>query len=587
MKMFFSRKQIICLALFFCCIIPLVSASRINMGSIAGKLFHDLNYNGVFDTGEPPLDFEVTITGPDTLSMFPDPNGEYNFQNLPEGSYSVSINIPQSWTIMNVDYTGKINLTLGVDQQSLDNDFAVFNLVRPTDGAEQMNIHGYNLNQGYIASPQSRLYHSCFITASAAGFNPDTLYVRKNQIVPMYISSIDGMTHVFMFNDASLSQYAIGVGPNETRALYWKAYNVTPGQSYPFHCDVPGHTARGERGVFVILSSEYPEIVLSNPINGETIEIGSQYTVNWTSSGHGDISVQLSVNNGQTWMPLNNQTLDANSGSFSFVVPDNISDQCKLRVIDADYQHIYAVSEGLFSIAPHSLLPEISTNPQQLHFPNVILTNTTPSVALTIKNMGYNDLVVSNWSITSHADWFNVTFPQIGVGLGHLETATLEINCTPQTTGTFSSELLIYSNASAFPILSIPLSGFCEYIPPLAPQNIQLTLDDPDMLITWNAVTQDIYGNPVSPTYYFVYGSNVIDPSSENLVFLGYSRNTSFRHQGVNLPGANTVPPSEMFYRVVAVLWFPREAELTRLDDMKGKASMQELVQTFGFTTQP
>ncbi len=587
MKKHFSWKLTFCLTFLFCSIVPQMYASRLNTGSISGKLFHDLNYNGVFDAEEPPLDFEVTITGPDTLSTYPDPTGHYSFSNLPAGAYAISINIPQSWTIMNVNYTGKIYLTLGTNQQSVNNDFAVFNLVRPTDGAEQMNIHGYNLNQSYITSPDSRLYHSSYMTVSANGFEPDTLYVRKNQIVPMYLSSIDGSTHVFLFNDASLQQYAIGVGPNETRAMYWKAYNITPGQIYPFHCDVPGHTARGERGVFIALSSEYPDITLGNPSTGDTLTIGSPYTVNWISSGHGYISVQISVNNGQTWMPLNTQTLDANTGSFTFTVPDMISDQCKIRIIDMDYQHVYAVSEGIFAIAPQSMAPVISTVPQQLHFANVILTNTTPDLNLEIQNLGYNDLIVSNWSISNHADWFSVSFPQQGMGIGHLETATLSINCTPQTTGTYNSVLLIYSNASASPTLSISLSGFCEYIPPQPPQNVQLSLDDPDMVISWDAVSYDIYGNSISPTYYFVYGSNVADPSPENLVFLGYSTNTSFRHQGVNLPGANIVPPSEMFYQVVAVLWYPREAELNRLTDLRGKTTLQKLHQIFGTIAQP
>ncbi|MDZ4122015.1 MAG: SdrD B-like domain-containing protein, partial [Candidatus Cloacimonadaceae bacterium] len=207
--------------------------------TIAGKLFHDLNYNGVFDDGEPPLDFEVTLDGPVTQSVFPDPNGMYEFTDLPSGSYQVGVVIPSSWTIMNVDYTGKKYLNLANQQQSINNDFAIFNLVRPTDGPEQLFINGFNTGtannvrpgapgapqQSAPVSPTSRLYNSTYITASRSGFEPDTLYIRKNQIVPMYMTSIDDYTHVMLFSDAGLSAVAIGVSPGETRGIYWKAYN--------------------------------------------------------------------------------------------------------------------------------------------------------------------------------------------------------------------------------------------------------------------------------------------------------------------------------------------------------------------------
>jgi len=64
------------------------------------------------------------------------------------------------------------------------------------------------------------------------------------------VSSTDGYTHVFMFDDPSLSAVAVGVGPKETRAITFNA--PAKAGTYSFHCDVPGHTARGEVGAMIV-----------------------------------------------------------------------------------------------------------------------------------------------------------------------------------------------------------------------------------------------------------------------------------------------------------------------------------------------
>lgn len=571
-------------------LLPLLGTTRENVGGINGKLFHDLNYNGVFDTGEPPLDFAVVLSGQVNTTIIPDVNGFYSFNNLPYGEYQVAIVIPNSWTILNVNYTGKKYLNINQSGIIANEDFAVFNLVRPSDGPEQLFINGFNTGlannvrpgspdapqQSPPMSPESRLFHSTYLTASSNGFVPDTLYIHQNQIVPMCMESLD-MTHVFLFDDPGLSAIAIGIGPLETRALYWKAYNVVPGQTYRFRCDVPGHSSRGEVGFFHILSAEYPDIVLLNPMADDTLIIGQNYTANWTSSGTGFVLVQLSTNNGQTWFSLNSASLGSEQQSFTFNVPDIISNQCKMRIIDVDYIHEYYVSPGTFSIQPASWNPAIVANTQHAHFENVILTNTTPSIAIQISNVGYNDLSISNWMIQDHPEWYNVTMSEDNPVLGHLDSVNLSITCTPAVAGAYQDVLYIYSNASLTPVLAITLSGMCEYIPPAAPQNVQSVIDSADLLLSWDPVTQDIYGNPTSISYYFVYGSNVPNPSLENLVFLGYSVNNSFRHLGINLQGTTVLAPRQMFYKVTGVLWIPSNLKQSDLDRMAGKVSMSYL----------
>jgi len=85
---------------------------------------------------------------------------------------------------------------------------------------------------------------------SSAGFNPTELSVKAGNPVTLAITSTDDFTHVFMFDDPSLSAVAVGVSPHETRAITFNA--PSKAGDYAFHCDVPGHSGRGEVGKLIV-----------------------------------------------------------------------------------------------------------------------------------------------------------------------------------------------------------------------------------------------------------------------------------------------------------------------------------------------
>lgn len=87
------------------------------------------------------------------------------------------------------------------------------------------------------------------LSVSAAGFTPSGFIVNAGETVSLSLTSED-QTHVFYFEDPSLKNVAIGVGPGETRFIEFYA-PTEPGE-YTFYCDVPGHRARGEEGVMVV-----------------------------------------------------------------------------------------------------------------------------------------------------------------------------------------------------------------------------------------------------------------------------------------------------------------------------------------------
>ncbi|MEK7107406.1 MAG: cupredoxin domain-containing protein [Patescibacteria group bacterium] len=100
-----------------------------------------------------------------------------------------------------------------------------------------------------IASPKDLPPQAIKLSVSAAGFSPSSFTVSAGAAVTLAVTSADTQTHVFMFEDASLSAVAIGVGPGETRAI---TFNAPKSGEYAFHCDVPGHKSRGEVGKMTV-----------------------------------------------------------------------------------------------------------------------------------------------------------------------------------------------------------------------------------------------------------------------------------------------------------------------------------------------
>ena len=98
-------------------------------------------------------------------------------------------------------------------------------------------------------NPEALPAGSIKLEASAEGFNPAQFEVKAGQVVTLSLTSVDNITHVLLFDDPQLSAVAIGVGPGETRAI---TFNAPAAGEYGFHCDVPGHAARGEVGKMIV-----------------------------------------------------------------------------------------------------------------------------------------------------------------------------------------------------------------------------------------------------------------------------------------------------------------------------------------------
>lgn len=104
--------------------------------------------------------------------------------------------------------------------------------------------------QSNPTSPEALPSAAIKLDVSAAGYSPNQFTVKAGAPVTLSITSSDTQTHIFMFDDSSLSAVAVGVAPKETRAITFNA--PTKKGDYTFKCDVPGHAGRGETGKMIV-----------------------------------------------------------------------------------------------------------------------------------------------------------------------------------------------------------------------------------------------------------------------------------------------------------------------------------------------
>ncbi|MCB0760400.1 MAG: exo-alpha-sialidase [Flavobacteriales bacterium] len=99
------------------------------------------------------------------------------------------------------------------------------------------------------------------------------------------------------------------------------------------------------------ISPATPVITVTSPSNNQTRYVGENATVSWNSQYvvSNQVQIEYSSDNGSTWNLITGLT--ENDGSFPWLVPDDISTQCIVKVTDLTNTSTYGLSSGLFTIA--------------------------------------------------------------------------------------------------------------------------------------------------------------------------------------------------------------------------------------------
>jgi Tol biopolymer transport system component len=90
-------------------------------------------------------------------------------------------------------------------------------------------------------------------------------------------------------------------------------------------------------------------LTLTSPNGGENLKAGTTQNITWTADGFSDIRIELSDDNGISWYIIEYMA-DASAGSYALEIPKINTQQCLIRISDANDQSLSDQSDGTFGI---------------------------------------------------------------------------------------------------------------------------------------------------------------------------------------------------------------------------------------------
>lgn len=154
---------------------------------------------------------------------------------------------------------------------------------------------------------------------------------------------------------------------------------------------------------FSILASK-PTLLM--PSGGENLLTGSNYDIRWATTGViQNIAIEYSTNNGDSWHPVSPANT-GNSGLYEWSVPHQVSDQCLVRISDADHPEVNDISESAFQIVS-SLPALLSPNGGER-----LLSGS--SVPIQWNTTGVISDILIEYSLDNGTSWIAVTPPNTG-----------------------------------------------------------------------------------------------------------------------------------------------------------------------------
>ncbi len=139
-------------------------------GNISGIVFNDANNNGTKDANEIGLsNWKVKINGPQIDSIFTDVSGNYSFISIPVGTYTISEEIQNGWTLTYPNGgTHTINLSSG--QNVVDKSFGNYSLFLVNESFESATFPPSGWTNAVVAGSGSGWIRKTDIPHTGSGY---------------------------------------------------------------------------------------------------------------------------------------------------------------------------------------------------------------------------------------------------------------------------------------------------------------------------------------------------------------------------------------------------------------------------------
>ncbi|MCK9611174.1 MAG: SBBP repeat-containing protein [Candidatus Cloacimonas sp.] len=120
-----------------------------------------------------------------------------------------------------------------------------------------------------------------------------------------------------------------------------------------------------------------PQIIVISPNGNEYLSVYSIYSILWLNTE--DVSfvlIDYSIDGGVNWLPVQTSPYPASTGRYDWLVPNNPSTNCLIKVRNSDNSGFFDVSDGVFTITPVPLPPTVNftadvtsgLQPLEVHF---------------------------------------------------------------------------------------------------------------------------------------------------------------------------------------------------------------------------
>ncbi|NIN35066.1 MAG: hypothetical protein GTN53_27740, partial [Candidatus Aminicenantes bacterium] len=200
-----------------------------------------------------------------------------------------------------------------------------------------------------------------------------------------------------------------------TGSYDWTIPNTPSGNCLVKISDTGGLVSDVSDAVFTIAAQR--TLTVTAPNGGESWEAGTNQNITWTSTGSiANVKIEYSRDNGSSWITITDST--ANSGTYSWTVPNPPCDICLVRITDTAGP-ASDVSDAVFSIAQDRSVSVMIPNGGEsweagtAHDINWAITGNIVNVKIeysTDSGSSWNTISDST-PITGEYNWYNWTVP--------------------------------------------------------------------------------------------------------------------------------------------------------------------------------
>lgn len=151
-------------------------------------------------------------------------------------------------------------------------------------------------------------------------------------------------------------------------------------------------------GLFSIISAAAKSVEVVSPNGGEVIIVDSEFEIKWNSTSINLVDIELSTDNGTNWMFIT-ESYPADSGYYNWSpVPNSVSADCIIRIIDVSADSLFDISDQVFSISVPKVIKVLEPNGGE---------NWTGNTNQTIRwNSSEVENVKIEYTLNNGVDWF-------------------------------------------------------------------------------------------------------------------------------------------------------------------------------------